>query len=46
LVAYLMSLRAEEPLFVAPLTVPPPPPTDTNAPAGAATTNAVTPPTK
>ena len=43
LVAYLMSLRTEEPLFVAPFTVPPPPPASTNAPAGAAATNAVPP---
>ena len=43
LVAYLTSLRVEEPLFEAPLTAPPPPPQpatnapagDTNAPAGA-----------
>jgi cbb3-type cytochrome oxidase cytochrome c subunit len=42
LVAYVMSLRADAPLFVAPLTVAAPPP-ETNAPAGSATaaTNAV-----
>ena len=49
LVAYLASLRVEEPLFVAPLTAPPPPPTNapagaTNAPA-AGTTNATVAPT-
>ena len=37
LVAYLQSLRADAPLFVAPLTVPPPPPAETNAPSGTAT---------
>ena len=45
LVGYLASLRADAPLFVAPLTVPPPPPseTNTNAPAvGGGTTNAPT----
>ena len=41
LVAYLMSLRAEAPLFDAPLTVPAAPPAATNAPgASAGTTNA------
>jgi len=41
LVGYLASLRADAPLFVAPLTVPPLPPAETNAPAAAAgTTNA------
>jgi cbb3-type cytochrome oxidase cytochrome c subunit len=33
LVAYLLSLRADAPLFVAPLTVPAPAPAQTNAPA-------------
>jgi hypothetical protein len=36
LVAYLMSLRLEAPLYVAPFTVPAPPPADTNAPASGA----------
>jgi len=41
LVAYLMSLRADAPLFNAPLTVPAAPPAATNAPgASAGTTNA------
>ena len=41
LVAYLMSLRADAPLFKAPLTVPAAPPATTNAPeATAGTTNA------
>ncbi len=40
LVAYLQSLGADAPLFVAPLTVPPPPPAETNAPSATAT-NAV-----
>ena len=40
LVGYLASLRADAPLFDAPLTVPPPPPAETNAPAAAGgTTN-------
>jgi hypothetical protein len=38
LVAYLLSLRTDTPVFEAPLTVPPAPPAaDTNAPANAAT---------
>ena len=41
LVAYLMSLRADAPLFDAPLTIPAPPPTGTNAPGATRTlTNA------
>jgi len=42
LVAYLKSLRGNEPLYVAPLTVPPPPPepASTNAPGNMASTNA------
>jgi cbb3-type cytochrome oxidase cytochrome c subunit len=40
LVAYLTSLQAGAPLYHAPLTVPAPPPAATNAPAGAAPTNA------
>ena len=43
LVAYLLSLRSDEPLYVAPLTVAAAAP-ETNAPAAAGTTNAV--PTK
>ena len=44
LVGYLASLRADAPLFVAPLTVPAPPPAATNAPAseGGATNAAPT----
>jgi len=43
LVAYLMSLRENAPLYVAPFTVPAPPPAGTNAPgvAAAASTNPV-----
>lgn len=37
LVAYLLSLRANEPIFSAPVSVAPPPEAGTNAPAGAAT---------
>lgn len=40
LVAYLGSLRAGEPLYETPLTVPAAPAPSTNAPAGGATTNA------
>lgn len=41
LAAYLLSLRADAPLFNAPFTAPPsPPPADTNAPAPGALTNA------
>jgi len=46
LVGYLASLRADAPLFVAPLTEPPPPPAETNAPAtapGTATNAAIKP---
>lgn len=41
LVAYLLSLRTEIPLYDAPLTVPIAPPAETNAPAGGTATNAV-----
>ena len=41
LAAYLMSLRADEPLFNAPLTVPTAPPAATNAPAGTNATNII-----
>ena len=41
LAAYLMSLRADEPLFNAPLTVPTAPPAATNAPAGTNATNVI-----
>ena len=41
LAAYLVSLRADAPLFDAPFTTPPsPPPADTNAPAAGTLTNA------
>jgi cbb3-type cytochrome oxidase cytochrome c subunit len=41
LAAYLVSLRADAPLFDAPFTTPPgPPPADTNAPSAGALTNA------
>jgi len=43
LVAYLLSLRADAPLYVAPLTVPPSAPASTNAPATNATANAFVP---
>jgi cbb3-type cytochrome oxidase cytochrome c subunit len=40
LVAYLLSLRADAPLFVSPFTAATPAPESTNAPASTATTNA------
>jgi cytochrome c oxidase cbb3-type subunit 2 len=50
LVAYLMSLHADAPLFVAPVTVPAPPPSGTNAAptteAGATNAPATNPPAK